>query len=473
MENKTEILKGVIAYSFVPVLTAVLTLAVVPIVSNCYAPEDYAKISAFVSLGALFMSIFFLGLDSSLVRFYYEPPKGFTKTSLVSFSLFAALIIELLFTLFVLVFWHEITEALFGTSDIVPLVLLFFYTAGLIIFRSFNTADRMDGNVRSYNVHQVLQNLITKASFALGLFFSASYIPALIVMTCCMVFCACLLLVKDRRRIVLFSWRETKKSRRLLLCFGIPCLFSSIAILANNTVGRIILGAMGYFEAAGILSVGITMASTFSIFSQAFALYWSPYIYKNYRQKQDNIKAMHDYVMMATAFIVVLILLFQNILYSIVGVEYRSSQSYFMLIMLSPILALACETTCYGITIANKPKYLAIISLVGIGVSSIITYCFAASFGAVAAAIGIAFSALVTFAGKTIIGNHYYRTVSSPAKTIACILLIAVLCVCNSWIYSDLLAVMLTCALFTIGISLLYLAQIKAVSKQVFRKIRG
>ena len=81
-------------YSLTPIATALMTILAIPLISNFYPAEEYAKISIFYSVGAVVSNFAFLGLDSSFIRFFYDPPKSLSNKTMALLALCVATVVN-------------------------------------------------------------------------------------------------------------------------------------------------------------------------------------------------------------------------------------------------------------------------------------------------------------------------------------------------------------------------------------------
>ena len=178
-----EIIKGLAGYSLTPIATALMTILAIPLISNFYPAEEYAKISIFYSVGAVVSNFAFLGLDSSFIRFFYDPPKSLSNKTMALLALCVATVVNCTLIFIILLTCPKMAAVLlFGESNTPALIVLGVYIAGSIAFRMSNTIARMRSEVRDYNLQQILQNLISKFLFAIAVLVSTNFFPSIVVM---------------------------------------------------------------------------------------------------------------------------------------------------------------------------------------------------------------------------------------------------------------------------------------------------
>lgn len=433
MADARGMLKGLLGFSVVPIATALVTIFVIPVVSNVFPPEEYGKINLFYSVGALLTTLSMLGLDNSFIRYYFEPPKGLSRRSIQTMALMVGLVVTALCAVISTLFFSKpVSSYLFGEYRPWLIVMLAIYVAASILFRLLNTDARMSESHGRYCVQSIAQVLITRIAFVAIAVVSTRYVYSIVAMTVGMLSLSLIFAFIQRRSFGCFGCDTPRESVMHLLSFGIPVMLTNFVLNLNGTAGRLILSGAGMYDAAGVFAIATTLSNVFTVIPTAFSTWWSPFIYKNYRTEQLIIAKVHDLVMLVAGSIVALIIMMQDVLFSLVGGEYAACQVYFMIIMLNPIQALICETTSYGIVIKEHPIYNVIASAIGVTASIVITIVLLDDFGVYAAAVGVAGSAVATGLMRSIIGQRYYRSVSSPLRTSVGSTLIVVACFANS-----------------------------------------
>ena len=441
MNNAQKMVKSFAGFSVVPIVSGLITIFVVPFVSHVFPEDEYGKINMFYSIGMLMMNFCMLGLDSSLIRYYFEPPKGLSRKSLRSIALIVGLLIDaLLFAVTLLFFANQASHLLFGEENVVLILCLCVFVASLIVFRLVNIDARMDGKVVQYNIQGILQNVITKISFvAVGLLVTIHHDASIIAMTVMMVMVSFVMLVAQSADFSFRGSQMTGKSLCVIFTFGLPAMATSFVLYLNGMVGKVVLSSAGMFNDVGVFAISTTISNIFTIIPTAFMNYWSPFMYENYSTKQDTIKRVHDLVMWGSAVITAGIIMFQSALFLIVGGGYSTCQAYFMLVMINPIQTLICETTGYGISLKEKPIYNALFSALGVIVSIFVTCALMPQHGAFAAALGVLSASVVVGVLRTVVGQHFYRSMGHPRKTIVASILILAACFLNTFICDSVL----------------------------------
>ena len=464
-------------FSLVPVVSALLTVFVLPFVTRVFPDEEYGKINFFYSTANILVYVFLIGLDNAFIRYYYESDDTKQRKKLLSFALFTGLILNFAVFSFVTLFAGDpLSFRLFGEENKFVLIALSIFCGSQIAFRMLNLSARMELNAFRYNIQNIIQILITRVSYCVVAVYSTRYTYSVWCMAISSLIFMAFYLWKQRRYFVFRHVIPSREMTKDLFKFGLPGMASCLALYLNSYVGKLVLTWSGNYGDTGVLAIGTTRASIFNIIPSAFATFWSPFMYENYKEQQPMIKKTHNYVVFGALIIVIGIVAFQDILYLLLGEKYRVSQAYFMLIMINPIQNLINETTSYGISIVKKTYYNMIMTVIGVLLNLVSCFIFVPRFGAMGAAVGVAVSSVFLWISLTVIGQKFYSSITSPLKTLSGSFLIFILCVANSFVCDKLIPKIIVClACLVLGL-ILYrkeLSEMGGAVSNFFKKRRS
>jgi len=431
--------KNAAKFCVTPIVSTVIAITIIPFVSRVYPTTEYGYISNFYSLGNLLLYMFLLGLDGAYTRFYYEPMGGVSNGRRCTFSIMIGVGVTIIAgAIAFLLFPEKLSVLIFGDQNTMGLLLLFIYVAALIVFTLLNLSVRFDEDAKGYNIQQAILLICTRLIYVVAAIYSTRYIYSVAVMTVSTVLMTFLVSFKRKDKLMQSPFIPMDVAKKLLI-FALPVMPTTVFVQLNSSIANLILGAFGYRNEVGILALATSVANVFTIIPKIFTTYWGPFIYKYYKTEQQLIKNIHDAMMMISLLLTVGILMFQDLLYLVVGGTYQSSQPYFMLVMLAPVAVLIAETTNYGVTISKKPVINLGISIIVCLINVAVCYLLIPTYGEMGAVMGIVFAAIMNGTLRTLAGNHFYQVISKPIKTITTSLLIIGLCASNLFIWNSLL----------------------------------
>lgn len=427
-----KFLGNTVKYCIPSIVSAIIGIAVIPIISRVYPADDYGKINLFYSVGNMVLCIVLLGLDSAYIRFYYEGFRGTKGKDLFPLAFWTALGLDvLLCAVCILIFPDTAGKYLFGERNNKMLLAMGLYVIGLLLFRLLSIDTRMDNRALVYNLQQISLMVSNRISFVLITFLTTDYQTSILVITASTLILSLIftVLLKKSRD---FAWKPLSgDTYKAIMLFAIPLMPTTVMTWLNNSVSKMVLSSYNDFAAVGVLSIATSIANVFSVIPAAFCTYWSAFMYKNYTTENGFIKKVHNYICLLSLVMIWGIFVFQDVLYFIVGPEYADSQKYFMLIMLGPIQSLLCETTSYGIILKNKTKYNLYISVAAVLVNVAVSYMLYPVYGSLSAAIGIGTAAVIQLVMKTVIGQKNYSSIVSKKTTILGVTLMLLLILSN------------------------------------------
>ena len=436
--NVNIFIKNIIKYCIPSLVSALVGIVAIPLISHVYPASDYGKINLFYSVGNMILYIVFLGLDSAFIRFYFEQPQGANRKQLFSLAFWVSTVLVLVMTVLVLILAPDIiSRYLFGEKNLKLIAALFIYILGLILFRLLSIETRMENQALRYNIQQVLLILSNRISFVLVAFFSTNYQFSIWVITVSTFLLAVFFFSIQKSISDLMFPRLKRNVLNKILLFSIPIMPTMVMAWINNSVAKIVLSGYNDFNSVGVFSIASSVANVFSVVPAAFTTYWSPFMYKNYKTQNQFIRNVHDYICFFSVLLILLIFCLQDVFYYIVGESYKTSQPYFMLIMMAPIQLILCETTSYGIVLSNKTKfnlYISIIALLFNVFTGVLLYNSLGIYGVV---IGVAGSALIQLFLKTVIGQFLYKSVNNYLKMLLSVTLIVMIVSVNVFVYNN------------------------------------
>ena len=440
-------------FSVPTMFTLIVGIIAIPILSRVYPAAEYGKINFFYTIGNVICMASLLGLDYAYIRYFYEPKHEIDKDQVLKFSLFVGfLFCFLLFFVLFLFYKDKLLFFIFGEKMTIAYYLLFIYVIGQIIFRMVTITSRMNNNARFYCIEQVVMTFTTRIFFVIVVLFSTYYLYSLIFISIFSLFISCYFFINHYYKYLNIKkiFFPNKKTSIDLLRYAFPLMPSSLLLWFNDSVAKIILTYTSDYNALGIYAMASSIAGAFAALPGAFGVYWSPFIFKNYNTEQEMIKNVHDYVLFFCVLLCIIIIAFQDVIFLILGVNYRSSQNYFMMLMFVPLATLICETTSYGVNIAQKTYISFYLSFLACSVNFLICWILFPVYGVIGVALGGSISSVFQLMARSYFGQKYYRSINSYLKSLFSLIVIFMLCIFNIYLADNLFARYFICIIIFI-----------------------
>lgn len=445
-------IKSILKFSVSNIANMIIGLFSAVILTRVFVPEVYGVLNIFNTTVATGLSIIYLGLDSCYIRFYNEPPNNTSNKQLGTKMLLMCVAADILAGLFITFFFSDkFTLKLFGFASRMICALIFISIFSQIVLRFLNIKYRMDFNTKSYNIQAILTQITLKLFVVVAALMRLN-VEMIVLFNVVGVFILAVVFVFIQYK-YFFSFKSLLSFEGYSKVFKFAVFSAPLAICINlnnfisqQLIKDISLSSVGIYSSAGYF------VTLFNALQGGFATYWSAYMYANYKEKQDEIKKVNEYLLFAIIIVFAGMVLGRDIIYLLIGKQYHESKNFFSLILCYPMLMLAAETTSYGITIKNK-NYLNLLSfVVSVCVNLLLAYLLIPVLGLKGAALASMISSVVLYLMRTVFGQKLYSSISSAWITavdvIAVILLSVIPAVTkgfmtNVYVVLILLAVML------------------------------
>ena len=327
-----------------------------PISTRLFAPAELARVSMFGTYTSLFCSVCYLGLDQAFVRFFRETPGRMTPRALLTFCLSVALGFGVVSSAVLLGFWRSLSGEIVGQPDFSIFLCLCLYSCSLVVFRFLSLCYRMEQNALLYTIQGVVHALLTKIAYLAVGFSRPTGRYAIVALTVLMAVFTVVFLILQRSRLDFSFPRLTDRDAvRELGKYALPLVPLSVLSWLNTSVSTLALKHLLGYEATGIFSSALGLASTINIIQTGFNTYWAPYVLENYQSDdRQRFYTVHRLMACMLTLFGLGITLLQSPVFLLLGKSYRSSVVFFPFLFLSPICYCLGETTGMGITISKK-----------------------------------------------------------------------------------------------------------------------
>ena len=403
-------------YSLASFVCAGVSFLSMIILTNCVSAEFMGKISLFISASNVLMCIVCVGLDSSYIRFFYEPPDNNKK--LAFNCIVPSLFITIILGICLLVFSSSPKlEKMFGESGLVVCISVLLSVISLFLVRYLSIFFRMKGKIIWYSIVSIVVVLFTRSIFIIIYHYSTNYklnifiSSILFVLFVLFLFLIFIKSIVEKDHLFKNKYNEVYK-------YAILSSPGFIITYLNNYIPLVII--KGYLGATklGVYTACLLFASAFQVISSGFSTFWSPYMFKNYKDKKNTIITVHSVVLIACIIILFIVLLMENSIFLLLGSDFRSDQNIIGIILIYPITLILNETTAYGISIEKKNEISLIINAISMGINSILCLLLVKRFGLVGAAVSSMISGILQFGLLSLYGQKFYKSIDNKYKTV-------------------------------------------------------
>ncbi len=436
--NPTSFLSSIFKFSIATWVNAVIYGVSLILVSFVLDSAVFGVFDLFITASTTLMNLVMLGLDHAYIRFYNEPPNGAKDEkqlaaatmglSLISLAVFSCLII------FVLP--NETSNLFFRGQYPLLVTLLCVNTLFLVVTRYFNITYRMQHNIAMYTVQSILLQFFQRIFFLVGALLDPTLNTIVIFNVFGLGAFALVFFVIQRKTMLPKKVQFEKKVYNPLLKYGLGLAPTNIMLWLNTLFSRVFVNAVMGAAEQGVYSFISYMSLVLGIIQGGFATFWSAFIFKNYKTEQQKIIKVHDFLTFIILTLMAFLLVFQPIIFMIIGPAYRSGISIFGATLFAPMLLIISETTVYGIAIEKKTYFDTIGMGISIGLNVLLCIFLVPLYGMFGASAAGAVSGLAMFIFRTAVAQKFYQSVESLPKTAISIAIMGALVVI-SFVLSD------------------------------------
>lgn len=459
--NKITFINSIIKFSISSWVNFFIAIISVIFLTRLFPPDIYGFLHLFNSASSVLMSVICLGLDSSYIRFYNDPPVNHDNKQLLTKFIFISIIITLLFGFILVTFFHkQLSLLIFDKVSWLITVLLFVNTMSLLILRYFALTYRMSNNPKMYTLQNILTQVFSKLFVLVAAFFNPTYDIVISVNTTGVLILVIFLLYMYGDTLISKRFNFRLKGFGEIFQYAFFSWPSYIIHYINILISQLIINkSLGAYE-LGIYASAYVFNSIIYVLQTGFGTYWTSFMYSNYKTHQKWIKKIHNYVLLFTVVIMLFILVFQNFFYNILGVKYRSSQEIFSLILLSPLFSTITETTAYGISIEKKMQYGLLLNLVFMLTNLFLCLYLIQIFGISGAALAVGGASLLRLIIFTVLGQYYYDSIDNYYKTILSVIVLLLLSFINYRFYNNYSLIFSTCVVILIFTAIVFIKEV-------------
>lgn len=411
----------------------VISFFTIPIITRIFDPDAMGKINMYTTIVNLGMTIVLCGLDQTYTRFYYEGIHGKGSRVIFSYALIATTVVSAAAILVTFPFRQRIVYEVVGESREIIFWCLAVSIYAMAVLRLYNLNYRMRQDCIRFSIQSLLIVVCTKVAYIVCAGWDTTYYSAVLLNSGLVVLLMAVywFIQKEARASSGKDMVYDKQIVKVMLEFGLPLMPASIIAWLNTSLSNILIKQQLTFTALGVYSSALSIASLINLIQVGFNMYWTAFVYENYKKEQKRISAVHNYITYVMILFGMGILLFQDIIFFLLGESYRSSKSFFAFLLMAPICYTISESTGVGIAIAKKTQLNIVFILGSLVVNVTGCYFLIPRYGSMGAAVASAAAGLVYLAIRSVLGEKYYKCVGSYKRSVTALILMLAACVVN------------------------------------------
>ena len=395
------------------IISLVIGALTTPIITRVADPVEYGQFSIFTMYTSFMVMLLCLGMDQSLLRFYYQSNEISYKKKLIFECSIIPLVIAVVFLILSLIFIR--LNIVTFEFDWTCTVLLAVNILVSVVLQFVSLLARINYDNKLFASVQVLQKA-TYFVFALVLLilFKIQSVYALIIATVIASVISTILYLGFQRDFLpgkrqIFCIDKT--NIKSLLRFGYPYVFSmGITVLFQN-LDKIALNHYKTYEEVGIYASAMTFIALFAVVQSSFNTVWAPKAvehYEKYPEDKTFFNITFSVITVVMFAIGITLILFKDVFALLLGAKYREASYIMPFLIFIPIMYTISETTVIGVIFTKRSKLHMIIAGVACLTNLLGNILLVPSLGCRGAAISTGFAYIVFFLLRTFFSEKSY-----------------------------------------------------------------
>lgn len=300
--SSLKIFKNSAVYGIGTFLINTTGFLLIPFYTRFLTTEDYGIVSTLGVLITVLTTLYFLGQDSSVSRFFFDYKDELRRRRYFSSIWFFMIFLCLTASILLSIFGKPIFKMIFKEIDFNPYGIIVIWTCFFSFFESIPMAIlRAEEKALKFSLINYVSFIVKVGLLIYFIAFlkrgALGKIQAdLIWATLFGIF----FIVLMRKYITLnFSFTNLKSSLR----FGLPLVPHDLSLWALNLADRLIMQHMLSFKAVGIYSLGYNLPLMLNFISNSIGKAWTPHFFGN-AEKKD---ARTSYARMSTYYALLMV----------------------------------------------------------------------------------------------------------------------------------------------------------------------
>jgi O-antigen/teichoic acid export membrane protein len=407
--NKTSLSSSVVWYSIGNIFVRSVGFFLLPLYSNLISTSDFGNYSLLMSVYAIALVVYQLGMFSAMNKYYIEESSEAKRRLIFSSILNSIIIAGTILTILLSLSSALLSDLIFSSTNFATLLVLLFIS---ILFDTINAYNlfllKTKELAKKAVAYMALGAVINLFLNILLVYYLRLSIQGIIYAQLISVFLLCLALLNLIKENYLF--KIDKVIIRKVVRFSLPILFASLFIAGSNVVDRFILNIYAGRSQVGLYSFSYRIAFVMNIFIVSFYAAWNPHSLKLYYQKNYEIsfgKTLNKLVA-SSCLLLLLVSIFIRFMFEIhisgftlFNPEYITGIIIIPIVMTGYILyGISLFYTVYP-TVSNKSYHILIANLIAFALNLGLNLLFIPRFGMLGAAcstmIGFLLSAFYLF----------------------------------------------------------------------------
>lgn len=394
------------------VLNMLLGLLTTPLITRVVNPEEYGQYSIFTMYANIALMVLCMGLDQSMVRYFYESVDNRYKRSLLFKCIMTPIVVSIVVSFGFCVLVHY--NLLKFEFDIVITIILCIFTIFQVIYRFSLLLVRLSYQSKLFSSLNILNRIVyISVALPLVILTKEHYLFLLAISTMLATVICVIVSIYAQRDIWNFSKgvKFCNISIKELCKYGFPFIISMGITTVFQAVDKMSLNYYCSYADVGVYASTMTIVNIFAIIQSTFNSLWAPMATEHYSNDKDDrsfYQKGNQIITVIMFFCGIMLIFCKDIFSLLLGKQYREAAYILPFLCFHPIMYTISETTTMGINFAKKSKMHIIVAGVSCITNIIGNTILVPQIGCKGAAISTGISYVIFFTMRTIISNRYF-----------------------------------------------------------------
>ena len=385
-------------YGVAGILGKIAAVLLMPVYTGILTQEEYGAMALILLCYGVISLFASLNIHSGIARDYYE--QDIQRTGLVSTGFISILTISLTVAVLLVCsrhFWMDSVIGLDRKYEWAFVVMLCSVPFGSLQSYLF-LLTRFRKKALLYAIGTLSSLFIRLGISIYGVVcLRAGIVSIFVGGLCAELFSIIFFGIINREHLRLtFQWDYLKRA----LLYAAPTLPAILAGWLDTSVGQVLINKFFSTEELGIYAVAVSLASVFTLISEAFNNIWSPYLFENYRRDgfwREVRRLFTVVVIVLVAISALLSLLSKPIVLILSTPAYIDAARYLTLLCLPMCLYLLFPFASAGVSISRDTKHIGIAYVCGTAMNLLLLFLSIRHIGIVAVPLCLTVSRLTAY----------------------------------------------------------------------------
>lgn len=433
--NESKVMSHFLNVGIGTIVNILLGLITTPLITRIAHPVEYGQLSVFNAYCDILLAFLYIGLDRSLIRFFYDDDDIKSKRSLLKFCFVVPACTAVIMMAGLLILVHL---GVIKTS----LSYIYLYLIGadclVSIWNKISTILlRATYKTREYSLCTVIQKIVyclvvLAYVFAIG----HNYFLMLVLASIISIAAAAGFATIYTRDYWHFIDTPLPSNAKSILKFGLPFVLYSCTDALLDSMDKLTLDYFCTDFETGIYGSAVSLVGIFLVFKTIFETVWQPMQTEHYVKNPDDptfIQKGSLYLSMLLFFVGINIMMFRDLACILLGSQYRDASQIIPFLYLGSSVFAISDTTMCGIDYSKKSYLHAIAGICAVTINLAGNLSLIPLFGAKGAAMATCASFIVYFVVRTFFSVKCYPVNYSLGRLSLMIGLLAVFAFINTF----------------------------------------